>query len=626
MWRMSLVCGWRGFVTRDVRLGVFWRWVGWLAAYPTAIEAAGGAAPCAFPSESLGVKMCFGTQAAADNLWRIKMLLYLSAKPRPHSIAPMGQWGGRRGTGRAAGFRIVTPSACSVLVAGLVFLMALLFFIQFSVDLPVLREMRGIIFYGGWISHFSIWDEIAHPVGGISAGSRMTAMLLSALDARVCGFDARCINTSQAMLMAVATSLLFLHLTQLLANRWVAALLALMWCLSLPALEAGLWQAIQLDKLAMSLSLLYLIVLFRFIREGKKKAPGYLSCNLLLVLLLLLAFKSKEISFLLVPVTVLVVLVEGESEGMEGIMTRALFVILPVGYGIFYILHYLRYIPPDMQAHVLAGNPVKVLPVLLFGILGDEPLLDLGGWGNDYSYITAAASITMVLAIISAGISFVIARRTTGPGMDNTARNGIYLAGLLVCGILIPARTEDPHPYYLMIAEGALLGLIGLAVLVPIRGLARPVDTTRRFGLLGLLGVAMLLGYAAQRTPGSAAIRIQQMGRIINDSFATIRSAVPPEAITDVQFLFPTPIDGDWYLFGNVSNDGGPDPEMMSFVYRRRVPVYVIYRYGSADDSAPNPGGTMRVVWNADGSVRDIELGPTHIELDPIRGTTGRWN
>ena len=188
--------------------------------------------------------------------------------------------------------------------------------------------------------------------------------------------------------------------------------------------------------------------------------------------------------------------------------------------------------------------------------------------------------------------------------------------------MLIPARTMYPHAYYLMIAEGALLGLIGLAVLAPIRSLAPPLDTARRYGLFGLLGIAMLLGYVAQRRPGSATARIQHMSRIVNDGFAIIRSAVPAEAITDVQFLFPAPIDSDWYLFGSIMNDGGPDPELMSFVYRKRVPVYVTYRYGPTDTGTPNPAGMMRVVWDADGSVRDIELGSKHVFMAARRGST----
>jgi len=506
------------------------------------------------------------------------------------------------------------------LLAALIFLVALLFFDHLAADLPVLREMRGIIFYGGWIQSFSLWNEVAKPVGGISAASRMAAMLFSAFDARVCGFDARCVNTSQAMLLSAAACVLFIHLTQLLANRWVAALLALLWCLSLPAMEGGLWQATQLDKLAMSFSLLYLIVLFHFVRQPVRTATGYLGCNLLLVLLLFLAFKSKEISFFLVPVTVLVVVVEGTSEGLKGMLAQALFAILPVGYGIFYLQHYLRHIPPDMQAHIGAGNPVVVVPVLLLAMLGDAPLLD-GNWGDDYRHLAAAAVTTMTLLIILAAISFIIARRITAARLDQTVRSGIYLAGLLACNMLIPARTMYPHAYYLMIAEGALLGLIGLAVLAPIRSLAPPLDAARRFGLLGLLGIAMLLGYVAQRSPGSATARIQHMSRIVNDGFATIRSAVPAEAITDVQFLFPAPIDGDWYFFGSIMNDGGPDPELMSFVYRKRVPVYVTYRYGPTDTGTPNPAGMMRVVWDADGSVRDIELGSTHVFMAPRPGS-----
>lgn len=499
------------------------------------------------------------------------------------------------------------------LLVALIFLVALLFFDHLMADLPVLREMRGIIFYGGWIQSFSLWNEIAYPIGRISAASRMAAMLFSAFDARVCGFDARCINTSQAMLLSATAGLLFLHLTQLLANRWAPALLALLWCLSLPALEGGLWQATQLDKLAMSFSLLYLIVLFRFIRQPETTATGYLSCNILLVLLLFLAFKSKETSFFLVPVTVLVVLLEGASDGVERILAQALFVVLPVGYGIFYLQYYLRHIPPDMHAHIGAGNPVVVVPVLLLAMLGDAPLLGLGNWGDDYRHLAATAVATMTLLIILAAVSFIIARRITAAGLDQTARTGIYLAGVLACNVLILARTMYPHAYYLIIAEGALLGLIGLAVLAPIRSLSPPVDSARRFGLLGLLGVAMLLCYAAQRSPGTAIARIQHMSRIVNDGFATIRSAVPAEAITDVQFLFPTPIDGDWYFFGSIKNDGGPDPEMMSFIYGRRVPVYVTYRYGPTGTWAPNPAGIMRVVWAADGSVRDIELGSTHV-------------
>jgi hypothetical protein len=497
----------------------------------------------------------------------------------------------------------------SKLLIGFVFLIALLFFDHFTADLPVLREMRGIIFYGGWLRSFSAWNEIAYPVGGISATSRTTAMLFSAVDAHVCGFDARCINVSQALLLSAAAGILFLHLTQLLANRWVAALLALLWCLSLPALEGALWQATQLDKLAMLFSLLYLIVLFHFIRRSKATVIAYICSNLLLIILLFVAFKSKESSFFLVPATALVVL----AEGVKGMLARSLFAILPVGYGIFYLQHYLCHIPPDMQMHISAGDPVVDVSVLVLAMLGDASLLGLGNWGDGYRHLAAAAIAAMTLLIMLAAISLMIARWTTAARPDRTAKNAIYLAGVLAGNVFIVARTMYPHAYYLMIAEGALLGLVGIAVLAPIRSVAPTIDAARRFSLLGLLVLAILFGYAAQRTPGSATARMQRMSRIVNNGFAIIRSAVPAEAITDVQFLFPIPIDGDWYFFGRIENDGGPDPEMMSFVYGRRVPVYVTYHYGREGAGTLNPAGRMRVIWDADGSVRGIELGSAQI-------------
>jgi hypothetical protein len=495
------------------------------------------------------------------------------------------------------------------LIPAIVFLIALLFFNYLAMDLPVLREMRGIIFYGGWIDHFSLWDEIARPTGDIGAGGRLIAMMVSALDARLCGFAPRCINITQATLLAIAATLLFIHLKQLLGDRWVAAILAVLWCLSLPALEGALWQATLLDKLAMSFSLAYLIVLFRFFRRPVTTSKDYIACNLALVLLLFFAFKSKEISFFLVPLTALTLLTEGAPEGVNGITSKASLAILPIGYGTFYLIHYLRNIPPSLQDHISARDPLNVLPALLRAMLGDGALLLHGNWGNDYRYLTAAAIAIMTLVIILAAISFCIARRKTAGRLDEAARSGIYLAGVLGCNLLILARTSFPHPYYLMIAEAALLGLIGLAVLTPIGALAPRLDALRRFGLLSLLGLAMVLGYSAQRVPGSATARIQHMGRRINDAFSIIRSTVPAEAITDAHFLFPGPIDGDWYFFGNVTGDGKSDPELLSFIYGKRVLVSVTYHYGSGGMSAPNFDGTMRVLWDSEGFVRNIELG-----------------
>jgi hypothetical protein len=500
-----------------------------------------------------------------------------------------------------------------MLQAAIVFLAALLFFSHLAADLPVLREMRGVIFYDDWINHFSPWDELLYPVGGNSAATRVVGILFALLDARVCGFSAPCTNAGQAILLATAACLLFLHLVQLLDKSEVAVVLALSWCLSLAAIEGGLWQATQLDKLAMSFSLLYMIVLFHFVRHSKPSAAAYAACNLLLVVLLLLAFKSKEIAFFLVPVTLLVVLVEGMAGGVNGVLAKARLTVIPVVYGTYYLQYYLRHLPDDMRIHVGSGDPMVAVPVLLFDMLGDGSALGTGDWGNDHALLAAAAAITMTLLLILAATSTIVARYRSAAGLDRSARNGIYLVAVLVCNLVTLASTAHPQAYYLMIAEGALFGLIGVAVTAPIRGIARRMEEARRLTLLGLLAVSVMLGYAAQRMPGSATVRIQAMSRIVNDSFATIRTAVPAEAIKDAQFLFPAPIDGDWYFFGSINNDERPDPEMLSFVYRKRVPVYVNYLYGPIDLSPPNPPATMRVVWNVDGTLSSIDLGDQHV-------------
>jgi hypothetical protein len=503
-----------------------------------------------------------------------------------------------------------------VLLGATLFLACMLFFSNFTADLPALREMRGFIYYGGFLGGYSLWPEIAHPVGGIGAPSRMVAMLFSALDARICGFGARCNNLSQALLLASIAVALFVHLTQLLANRWVAAWLAALWCLSLPALEGSIWQATQLDKLAALFSLLYLIVLHRIPRHGGRW-PWRLGCNVLLVVLLFLAFKSKEIAFVLVPLTVLWVLIESVPRP-AAIFSLSACVLLPVAYGTYYIVHYMQHVPADMARHFGAGSPLTVLPILIGSLLGNGPLLGLGDWGGLYQGFAAAAATMMTLVLVLSVVRFVYARHRDGAWMGRSSRTTTYLGAIVIGTLLMTARTEAPHAYYLMITEGALLGLIGLAALEPGPNLAPRRQTGMRIGLIAATSAAVAFGFAAQRTPGSAAARIQTMGRILNDAFATIRTSVPAASVQAAEFVFTAPIDDDWYFFGDIHNDGRPDPEMMSFVYRKPMPVTVTNYYAAQQPADPPTEGTLRVLWNADGSIDKILFGSRTV-LDPPR-------
>src|ERR1022692_159398 len=180
-------------------------------------------------------------------------------------------------------------SGVTILVASVVFLLSFAYFAHLAGDLPILREIRGFLFYRGWVQNISWWDAVFRPVGSYSSQSRIVVMLFMALQNGTCGFEPRCVNDGQNTLLAAAATLLFVHVNQLCGKRKIAFLVSVLWCMSIPAFAGALWQDTQFDKFAMIFSLLYLIILFHFMCRSSLVAINYISCNLLLFFFLFLA-------------------------------------------------------------------------------------------------------------------------------------------------------------------------------------------------------------------------------------------------------------------------------------------------------------------------------------------------
>ena len=506
-------------------------------------------------------------------------------------------------------------AAVTALIAASIFLSSLMFFAHVGADVPILRELRGYIYYGGWVNNIRWFDAVLRRTGSLGSEKRIVIMLFMGLERNICGFGPRCLNHSQDILLATAVLLLFLHVVQLFGSRRVGFIVSMLWCLSLAALEGALWQDTQFDKFAMIFGLLYLITLFHFLRRPVLLAFQYLVCNLLLLLLLFLAFKSKEFTFFLVPTTFLVLLIDGMKRGWKRPSYTGLLVLLPMIYGLYFIGYYMLHVPEGLHQHISSGKMSTVIPKLSGMLLGYGDVLGTGNWGADYERLAYPAAVLMIVTIVLIAISFVAGllgqfRLCQAPSTVTVDALGTiaYLLGTLLFQMIILARTLHPAAYYLLLPEGLFLSILAACAHFGIPGLPGRVDTTRRGVLLGLLSMSVLLSYLSQRTSGSSTYRMQYTGKIINDSYAAIRVAVPPEQVKDAEFYFRGVIDGEWYLFYSLSSDNS-DPELLSFVYEKLVPAAVTYTFEPRDPTAVVPAGRLQVVWRTNGSIQGIYLG-----------------
>jgi hypothetical protein len=440
-------------------------------------------------------------------------------------------------------------------------------------------------------------------------------MLLFAAERHTCGFSARCVNDVQDALLAADATLLFLHIAQISGRRGLSFIVAILWCLSLPAMGAALWQSTQFDKLVMIFSLIYLMVLFHYVKLDKISVYQKILCNNLLLVFLFLAFKSKESAFFLIPVTALVVLIDKFKLHKAGMVSSLKLIIAPILYGVYHIQYVMLHLPDNLRTHVSSGAIRTVTPKLIMMLFGYGEVLGTGNWGDEYEAAAGLASDVMITAVIFVFISFLVAvvvERQKYSSFSQlsliTFKNLLYLLGLILSNLVIVVKTAQPAAYYMMLIEGAFLAFIALAAVKPISGLPVFVDHARSSILLACLAAGVTLGQYSQYRSGAAAFRLRTESRMIEDSFAVIRASVQADQVKSARFYFAQPISGDWYFFHPV-NAQPADPEILSAIYRKFVPTSVTY---SSDLSALDPmapRGVLQVVWNGDGSLQTIRLG-----------------
>jgi hypothetical protein len=308
----------------------------------------------------------------------------------------------------------------------------------------------------------SLFDDTAMSI----AFSRAFFLLTNSAVGKVCGLSLLCHNafhiallTSGAGLVAAMLRLLFPNSPALLSAATLVFLL-----FSVPVFDSVSWQATVLDQLSLFFTALGLLLVSR-IDLGDRRIGYLCAVNLLLLLLVILAYNSKEASFSLVPSMALLLLVRHLAvskdldfrSGLRAVRHSAAALALPILYCAFHVTIVLidrTMINIGENARVLGGSAFSNTPLFVRYFLNldvDHPFTQRG-WTN--------------VAIIGGCLAAAVVAAAAARGRRLTV---LMLLWALVCFAMasaIPLRTTAASPFYLLVPQYYLSIVFFLAFLL----------------------------------------------------------------------------------------------------------------------------------------------------------------
>jgi hypothetical protein len=281
-------------------------------------------------------------------------------------------------------------------------------------DLFPLNEFRNWISYRPMSVH-DLLRQVALVRGRYSPyASRGISMFVVTQTAGACGLRAQCLNGPQIGLLLASVVLLYALIVRLLHRRILAVLVAVMWLFSLGVVDSIAWQATINDKLAVFFTLIGLHVALSFF-ERKNGKLGIVVANVVLLVVVVLAYNSKESAWILVPSLILLAIARLERLDWRSVGRELTLLALPASYVTY---HYLRYrgslaLDPRWSLYVHGGNPWTNLQALVQYLANGESTSANG---------TLVIVATIVLLSVLAFIGLVAAYRLRRTRTDSTAR------------------------------------------------------------------------------------------------------------------------------------------------------------------------------------------------------------
>jgi hypothetical protein len=510
------------------------------------------------------------------------------------AAAPDGTAGGRSSLGRDRLGLVVTAA----LAVGL---LTYTYLYAFTQHLFVFTEARNFLLRAFDLDLVRIF---LLPVPDYVGTGRLTTHAAFEVMGAACGVEVACVNMAQILVLAVAAALVFVHTVQLSRSPALAALVAGLWVISAPVLGAAMWQSTLFDKLAVVASLAISGFWFWAFGRPRLSKTAMVAVGGVSVLLLGIAFNTKEITFYLPGVLIVLAFLRG-LEGKGRLPRNLLTAALPLAYSGWFIGVALVRLDESYVSHVGSGSSLDTLGILLGQLLALGQTYALGAWGSWFDSAQALAFGLLVATAVSAAVLVIAAIRRSGLSLHRDTLVSftpeLYLGATFLGVMLLTTRTLHPSAYYLMIPYWALMTLVLLVV-------RRAALATSRPGLASAIVVSLLVLASVSATAshfgdGASVTRATLNSQRFMETGSMIRQVLQGRAVAHVDWRAIGPSDTEWYILRDETADPVPGPTLWPFIMEDAAQQPTLQPLGEGDAASlraeavahPEPGRVLVV-------------------------------
>jgi hypothetical protein len=424
------------------------------------------------------------------------------------------------------------------------FISAIFFAFHFLIfgDLLIFTEAREYIKYAGWPHSF--WDYFV-PSG---KNTRYMSMFSFGLMKHYCGYNHVCINAYQLFVLSLAGIFLYIHSYQLFKNIATASFICLLWLFSLSTLDAISWQAVNHDKTA-ALFIFLTLTISTFLVEK----PGYVIIflsNVLITILLILAYNSKESAFFLMPLILLQYIFYATSR--KALLENLVKITIPFGFSLYFITGYFVKMPIFWKEHTLSNGDVIHAIEFYANVLFNH---------DAYSLVWAMVLAMVVFTpLVLISLNYLLKKETRWLNLPL-----IYSYSFFILSISITVRTQFPSTYYMLVPLAGFLMTIMSSINIILYYLTNRVYLRRLFiVVLGGFTAVHLYNYS-KFFDDSKYTRLSQHAHNMYQTFRTIANEVELSKAKTYYFIFPP---NEHYFYILRGGTGGVDNTLINFIYK----------------------------------------------------------
>ncbi len=434
----------------------------------------------------------------------------------------------------------------------IIFVLLSLYFLFFYkyYNLQILTEARAFIMYGGFISSFKgLVYNCLFPSG---SDVRQVSMLSFLFMKKICGYNNVCINLFQMIIVAVSGVLIYIHSIQIFKKTSNAFLISLLWFFSLPVLYATIWQAVNVDKVAIMFSLCSLILSYYYINKENNIKNNIIS-NFLILIFVILAYNSKESSFFIMPLIIVQYFIYSEN-----LKKDILKIIIPVFFSVYYLFFYFINLHPVLSNHVFTNSIL-------------ENFFNYSSFLHNIFYAKPAYAISFLIITVFSFVQSVkfikikFSKSTENPAFINEM---VYSFSFLILSISIVAKAKYTAVYYMFTPlVGFLFLLVSINKIVSLK-LNNFIIIKRIWLLFCIIFISSFLLRFNQMVFIDSSYFNSLLKKSDNFSltFNTVTRKIKPDNLKTYYIIYPENID--YHVFFLREPDDIGDKSIINFIYK----------------------------------------------------------